>query len=131
MKAQILLVASFMVALISADSSAAPPAGPPRVSEVIVLDVGANMAKFADLSHRMDAITTKYQSTAKVHFWDTTFAGNNAGHLVVVVEYPSLLSMAQSQEKVMGSPEYAKWIADVQASGIKVVSQSLLTEVHP
>ena len=89
------------------------------------------MAKFVELSHRMDAITTKYQSTAKVRFWDTTYAGNNADHLVVVVEYPSLLSMAQSQEKVMASPEYGKWIADVQASGIKLVSQSLLTEVHP
>jgi hypothetical protein len=130
-KAKILLVASFMIAVVSAGSSAAPPAGPPHVSNVVVLDVGANMQKFIDLSHRMDALTAKLQSTGKARFWDTTWAGSNAGHLVVVVEYPSLASMAASQEKMMASPEYAKWIADAEASGIKVVSQSLLTEVHP
>ena len=131
MKTQIKLMASCLVATLTAVSSAAPPAGPPRVTEVIVVDVGANMQKFADLSHRMDAMTAKYQSTGKVQWWEYSWAGTGAGHLVVVVEYPSLLSMAQSNERLMGSPEYAKWIADVESSGIKLVSQSLLTEVHP
>src|SRR5690349_5746784 len=61
----IILVASCIVATVAAASSAAPPAGTPRVTEVIVLDVGTNMQKFSDLSSRVNAIATKYQNTGK------------------------------------------------------------------
>src|SRR4029077_8629499 len=60
---QIMLLVSCIVATVATVSSAAPPTGPPRVTEVIVLDVGANMQKFSDLSNRVNAIATKYQNT--------------------------------------------------------------------
>ncbi len=129
MKTKIILVASCLVATVTAVSSAAPPAGPPRVTQVVILDVGANMQKFNDLSGRMDTIVAKYQSTGKARFWITTLAGAEVGRVIVTIEYPSLVSYAQSQAKMDASPEYQQWQKDAQASGIKELSASLLTEL--
>jgi len=128
-KSQIILVAACLVATVSAVSSAAPPAGPPRVTQVIVLDVGTNMQKFNDLSSRVDTIATKNQSTGKTRYWITTFAGAEVGRVIVTIEYPSLISFAQSQAKMDASPEFQQWQKDAQASGIKELSSSLVTEL--
>jgi hypothetical protein len=128
LKTPIVLVASFMVAVVTAVSSAAPPPAP-HVTEVIVLDVGAHMQKFLELTKRMDAIQSKYQSTGKAHIWQGSWAGSESGHVIVTVEYPSLLSLAQSEDRTRGAPELASLIAELDASGIRVLSESLVTEV--
>jgi hypothetical protein len=128
-KTQITLVAACLLVIVTASSSAAPPAGPPRVTQVVVLDVGASMQKFNDLNNRMDAISTKYQSTGKARFWMTTYAGAEVGRVIVTVEYPSLISLAQSQAKMDASPEYQQWLKDAQTSGIKELSMSIVTEL--
>lgn len=128
MKTQISFVAACLLAIVTASSSAAPP-GPPRVTQVVVLDVGASMQKFNDLNSRMDTIAAKNQSTGKARFWMTTFAGAEVGRVIVTVEYPSLISFAQSQAKMDASPEYQQWQKDAQASGIKELSSSLVTEL--
>jgi hypothetical protein len=117
-----------MVAAVTAVSSAAPPPAP-HVTEVIVLDVGAHMQKFLELARRMDAIQAKYQGTGKVHIWQGSWAGNESGHVIVTVEYPSLLSLAESGDRTRGAPELVPFFADLDASGIKVLSESLVTEV--
>jgi hypothetical protein len=128
-KTQIILVASCLVATVTAISSAAPSAEPPRVTQVIVLDVGANMQKFNDLSSRVNSIATKNQSTGKTRYWITTLAGSEVGRVIVTIEYPSLISFAQSQAKMDASPEFQQWQKDAQASGIKELSSSLVTEL--
>lgn len=128
MKTSIVLVASFMVAAVTTVSSAAPPPAP-HVTEVIVLDVGVHMQKFLELARRMDAIQAKYKSTGKVHIWQGSWAGSDAGHVIVTVEYPSLHSLAESEDRSRGAPEFAPLFADLDASGIKVLSESLVTEV--
>jgi hypothetical protein len=117
-----------MVAAVTAVSSAAPPPAP-HVTEVIVLDVGAHMQKFLELTKRMDAIQSKYQSTGKAHIWEGTWAGSESGRVIVTVEYPSLLSLAESADRTRGAPELASLIAELDASGIRVLSESLVTEV--
>ena len=100
------------------------------MTEVIVLDVGSSMQKFFDLSNRANAIATKYQSTGKVRYYMATYAGPESGHVIVTIEYPSLASMAESAAKMNASPEFQKWITEAQASGIKQLSQSLVTELR-
>ena len=131
MRIQVTLVLSCMVATVAAVSSAAPPTGPPRVTDVIVLDVGANMQKFNDLSTRVNAIATKYQSTGKTRYWATMWAGSEVGRVVVTIEYPSLVSMAESIAKMEASSEFQQWRKDAQASGIKQLSESVVTELRP
>jgi hypothetical protein len=116
----------FIVAL----SSVAAAQEPPRVTNVIVFDVGADMAKFTELSKRARAIREKYQSTGKVRLWMSAFAGPNTNRVVVTVEYPSLVAMAQSWSKVTASPEWQKLIADARVTNIKRLSDSVLIEMQ-
>jgi hypothetical protein len=88
------------------------------------------MAKFSDLVNRSNAITSKLGSTGKLRTWATTWAGDGTGRVVVTIEYPSLVSLADSGAKVDASPEFQKWLADARASGIKVLSESLVTELR-
>ena len=134
MKAQIILVVSLIVAAVTAVSSAAPAApaaGSPHVTEVVVLDVGANMQKFIELSKRVDAIAAKTQAPGHARYWMSTWGGPDSGHVIIAIEYPSLASLADSIAKMNASPEFAKWLADVQASGIKQLSNSVVTELQP
>jgi hypothetical protein len=134
MKAQIILVVSLIVAAVTAVSSAAPAApaaGSPHVTEVVVLDVGANMQKFIELSKRVDAIAAKTQAPGHARYWMSTWGGPDSGHVIIAIEYPSLASLAESVAKMNASPEFAKWLADVQASGIKQLSNSVVTELQP
>ena len=129
MKVQIILVMSFIVAAMTAVSSAAPAAGPPHVTQVVVLDVGANMQKFIELSKRVAAIATKIQDPGHARYWLSTWGGPDSGHVIIAIEYPSLVSLAESEAKMNASPEFAKWLVDVQASGIKQLSNSVVTEL--
>jgi len=131
MKTRSILVTSCAIAAIASVSSAqAPSAAPPRVTEVIVLDVGSNMQKFFDLTKRADAITKELQNPGKARYWISSWAGSEAGHVIVTIEFPSLLAMAQAEAKMNASPEFQKWIAEAQASGIKQLSQSIVTELR-
>jgi hypothetical protein len=130
MKTQILFAASAIFAAATAVPSAAQTPATPHVTEVIVLDVGANMQKLNDLSKRVDAIMRQLKVTSTVRYYMSTWAGSGAGQVIVTVEYPSLTSLAQSVAKLNASSEFQKWEADVQASGIKVLSESLVTELH-
>jgi peptidyl-tRNA hydrolase len=109
---------------------AADAPAPAHVTEVIVLDVGANMQKFIDLANRANAITKSLQVGGTVRYYVSTWAGEGTGRVIVTVEHPSLVSLAQSQAKLNASPEFKKWQADAQASGIKQLSSSLVTELR-
>ena len=122
--------AAAIIAAAAALPSAAQTPATPHVVEVIVLDVGSNMQKLAELSKRVDALTKQLRVTGTARYYMSTWAGAGAGQVIVTVEYPSLASLAQSVAKMNASPEFQKWEADVQASGIKVLSESLVTELH-
>jgi hypothetical protein len=130
MKTGTILAAAAIIAATAALPAAAQTAAAPHVLEVITLDVGANMQKFSELTKHVDAITKQLKVTGAVRYYMSTWAGTGAGHVIVTVEYPSLASLAQSVAKMNASPEFQKWEADVQTSGIKVLSESLVTELH-
>jgi hypothetical protein len=102
----------------------------PHVTQVIVLDVGPHMKKFIDLSNRASAMAAKYESTGQVRYWTSTWAGPDTGRVIVTIEFPSLSSMAGSVSRMSASPEYAEWLADVENSGVKRLSTSVVTELR-
>jgi len=130
MKTRTILIASCAVAAIASVSSAQAPAAPPRVTEVVVLDVGSNMQKFFDLTKRANAITKQLNSPGKARYWISSWAGPEAGHVIVTIEFPSLVAMAQSEAQLNASPEFRQWMTEAQASGIKQLSQSIVTELR-
>jgi hypothetical protein len=107
----------------------ATPNEAPHVTQVIVLDVGPHMQKFINLTDRASAMAKKYESTGTVRYWTSTWAGSETGRVIVTVEFPSLTSMAASIGRMSASPEYAQWLTDVEASGIKRLSASVVTEM--
>jgi hypothetical protein len=102
----------------------------PHVTQVIVLDVGPHMRKFIDLSNRASAMAAKYESTGQVRYWTSTWAGPDTGRVIVTIEFPNLSSMAASVSRMSASPEYAEWLADVENSGVKRLSTSVVTELR-
>ena len=69
--------------------------------------------------------------TVKVSYWVEQWAGSSVGHVVVTIEYPNLASLARSEAMTQASPEMHQWQADAQASGLKEISASLVSELRP
>ena len=103
----------------------------PRVINVLAIDTGGDTDKFLGFAKRAREITEKHGGTGRQRVWLSTLAGPNTGSVIVAVEYPSMISMAQSQAKVNTTPDWQKFIDDFQKSGMRVVSSSLSTEVTP
>jgi hypothetical protein len=122
-----LTFALFMLAITSSRVASAQEA--PHVTNVIVFDVGTDLAKFTALSKRANAISEKYGSTGKARIWIAAFAGPDSDRVVVAVEYPNMVSMVQSMNKVNASPEWRQLLADAQATHIKPISNSVLVEL--
>ena len=129
MKITTILMSSCLLASAMAISAADAPAAP-HVTEVIVVDIGGNMQKFQELAKRVDGISKQLHVGGTVRYHLATWAGEGSGRVIVTVEYPSLTALADSGAKMNASPEFRKWQADAQASGIKVLSQSLVTELR-
>ncbi len=103
----------------------------PAVSAVLVVDTGGDFPKFLEFFTRGQAIGKKYNTTGTGRVWLSTLAGPNTGTAFVVTEYPNLVSMAQSTTKIAQSPEWQQFIADFQAAGMSVTSNSVIVEATP
>jgi hypothetical protein len=104
---------------------------PPKVINVLAIDTGGDTDKFLEFAKRARQITEQHGGTGNQRVWLSTLAGPNTGSVVVAVEYPSMVSMAQSQAKVNSTPEWQKFVDDFQESGMGVRSNSLSFEITP
>ncbi len=103
----------------------------PAVIQVIQIDIAGNMARFQELSAQADAVNQKYDSTGERRIFLSTLSGPNTGSVFVVIEYPNFVSMAESVSKINASPEWAQFVADFQAAGMRVVSNSVSVDISP
>ena len=103
----------------------------PAVNNVLFIDTGGDLPKFLEFFTRATAIGEKYGTTGKGRLWFASLAGPNTGSVIVVNEYPNLVSMAESQTKVGQSPEWQQFIADFEAAGMSVTSSGVSVEITP
>ncbi len=103
----------------------------PRVNQVLFIDVGGDLPKFQELFTRFDAVAKKYDSTGTPRVWLATLAGPLTNTVVVVTEYPNLVSMAQSNSRVVPSKEWQELVAEFDAAGMRVTSNQVTVEVTP
>jgi hypothetical protein len=133
MKPPIFLIGTLLLLVAGVATAQSPPAKEPAVAQIIVLDVGPNpsaaIPKLIDMMKRGNALAQKTGNHGKARLWVNTFAGPQAGTLIVVIETPSLGLLAADGAKMRMDPEWAKLFADVEATGFKVLSESLATEV--
>jgi peptidyl-tRNA hydrolase len=78
----------------------------------------------------VNVITKKLQVEGTARYYVSSWAGEGTGRVIVTIEHSSLIALAQSVSKLNASPEFQKWQADAQASGIKQLSSSIVTELH-
>jgi hypothetical protein len=104
---------------------------PPKVISVMTYDVAGDMPAFVELYKRAMVIMEKYGSTGESRLWMATYAGANAGRVAVAIEYPNMVSMAQSGEKVFPSPEWQKLAAEFDATNMRLLSSSVSVDLTP
>jgi hypothetical protein len=103
----------------------------PKVINVMTYDVAGDMPKFLDLYKRAMVIMENYGSTGESRLWMATYAGANAGRVAVAIEYPNMVSMAQSGGKVFSSPEWQKLSDDFEATEMRLLSNSVSVDITP
>jgi hypothetical protein len=122
------------LALVFAFAAAPNPAmaqEAPKVINVAIYDVAEDMPKFLEFFKRAIAITKQYESSGQSRVWLSTFAGPDTNMVAVATEFPTFVSMAESNAKVMASPEWQKLVAEFEAAGMQVLSNGVSIEVTP
>ncbi|MGB8327925.1 MAG: hypothetical protein WCE48_10145 [Steroidobacteraceae bacterium] len=89
-----------------------------------------NYSDYVKELERGKAILKRLGSSAVLRVWRAHFAGPNAGSVVVSIEYPSMVVLAQDEAKAYADPEYTSWLSGL-ASMRKVVSDSVYDEMKP
>ncbi len=101
------------------------------VLEVVQIDTHGNTAAYvASLKAVLDRIKELApESNSRV--WEATFSGDTTGTVYVVVEYPSMASLAAATEKFAADETFTKGVAALAETGRTVESRSVLREITP
>jgi len=67
---------------------------------------------------------------AEVRVWKGRFAGDEAGAIVVSIEFPSLVALAEAEARLSADSEYMAWLKQLDKVR-KIVSDSLYSELGP
>jgi hypothetical protein len=76
------------------------------------------------------AVLKRLESSGVIRAWRAKFAGENAGSVVVSVEYPSMAAFAKDDAKIAADAEYQAWLKGLDKFR-KIVSDSLYSELKP
>ena len=126
----LLLSVAIVLACVQAPEEAKAQEGR-KVIQIVAIDTGGDLPKFLEFSKRIQVIADKTGSTGQRRIWQSTLAGPETGSVAVAIEYPSLISMAESTAKTAAAPEWQQLAADFQAAGMRVVSNSIAVEITP
>lgn len=74
------------------------------------------------------AMMKKLGSPAIIRVWRARFAGDNAGSIVVAIEYPSLMAMAKDEQLVQADADYQTWFKGLDKIRT-IVSDSIYNEL--
>jgi len=95
-----------------------------RVATVKTDDADAYVKELA----KGQALMKKLGSSAIIRVWRARFAGDNAGAIVVAIEYPSLATMAKDEATVAADADYQTWFKGLDKMRT-IVSDSLYSEM--
>jgi hypothetical protein len=127
-------ILSVAIALLGA-ATLAPAANapePPHAVQVFVFEVAP-----PNLARRVEAAAVKAGGVGKMRIFQNWLSGSTAGgNVVLVIEFPSLVALAQSATKTDASAEFQQVMAQVgaemQAAGLKPpVTSFVQLEVAP
>jgi len=121
MKLRSTLIGLVAALLVVAAGSAS--AGTLRVIVVETQDVGA----YVKALHDADALRKKKGFTGQIRVWRATYAGDDAGAVVVSIEYPNLEALAKDNAMMQSDAEMRTWLQGLDKLR-KIVSDSIYEE---
>ena len=96
---------------------------------VVVVDA-SDVAAYVKAVHEGQALLKKKGSAAELHVWIARYAGENAGSVVVSIEYPSLEALAKDDALMRSDAELVAWLERLGKLR-KIVSDSIYEELKP
>ncbi len=97
------------------------------VQRVVVIKTD-NVAAYVQQIDRGKEIQKKLGVPTHIRVWQATFAGPNAGTVVVAMEYADMAAFADAYTKINADPDYRAWLKDLDKIRT-IVSDSLYKEL--
>jgi hypothetical protein len=126
------LCLSFALALPATMAPAAHHEGGARAASIVlVIDTNGQVRKFMEFVARANAIAEELGVAGKQRTWWNNFGGAQSNSVASVVEYPSLVALAEATTKMNANPKWQQLVNDVRAAGMQLISRSVMEEVTP
>jgi hypothetical protein len=120
-------VFAFVVLTLILGMSSAAFAQKTTVLRVVVVKTD-NVAAYLQELEKGKEIMKKIGITQQLRVWQATFAGPNAGSVVVGIEYPNMAALADAYAKTGADKDYQAWLKAMEKIRT-IVSDSLYKEL--
>ena len=104
-------------------------AAEPIALRVVFVQTDNSSAYLAEIE-KGKALMKKLDVPAQLRVWKARFAGNDAGGIVVAIEYPNLTELAKAEAKLNADADYVAWLKGLDKVR-KVVGDSIYYELKP
>jgi len=115
----------FGLAVIACSALAGPAQA--TVLRVVVVETDNVSGYVAELK-KGQQLMKRLGSSGQIRVWRARFAGQDTGTVIVSVEYPSLVALAQDDAKAAADAEWAAWLKGLDKYR-KIVSDSTYDEL--
>jgi hypothetical protein len=96
------------------------------VLRVVVVKTDS-VAAYLEQLEKGKEIMKKAGATPEIRIWQATFAGPNAGSIVVAIEYSNLAAFADADAKTRADKDYQAWIKGLEK--IRTIVSGLYREL--
>ena len=102
-----------------------------RVQVVYAVDTHGKTQAYLEATKKLDARYLSLSPKSTVRVFESLYAGNGAGLVLVIVGYPDLTYLEGNTDRIGDDPELVKLFTARQEIGATVESVSLLNDVTP
>ncbi len=103
----------------------------PAAAIVLIVDAGGKVEEFMGFLKRAEALAKKLDAAGNRRVYMNSFGGPQSGSIIVSIEFENIEELAKSNRKLTASPEWRQLAADLAATGIRVISNSIIQEMMP
>jgi len=87
-----------------------------------------NPAAYAQAIEAGKELIKKAGISANIHIYQGSYAGNEAGAVVSVIEYPNIVALAEAETKLRADKDYTAWIKNLDKLRT-IISDSIYREL--
>ena len=103
----------------------------PAVIQVVTIDTKGKLDDLLAYAKDNEKIFERLGIKATRRYMRASFAGSNSGAIIVVIEHPNMVSLAEAQEKLTNDAKWQKYIDKVTSLGMSIESNSLWVDITP